>query len=379
MATYNFYKDLKSINNFLELSNDDIYERIPNDWHLLATDVKESTKNIEKGKYKEINMIGAMCIVSILNLDRELELPYVFGGDGAFILIPRRLFNKAKNSLLAVKKLSKEAYDIELRVGSISLEKLSQFNKNIFVAKYKINENHSQALLKGNGLEYFDELLKLDNKYHFKDSNEEFELDLEGLECRWSYIESPKDETLSLILKCFDESYYKEVLEKIESIVGNIELRHPIDEKRLKLSFKNKDLKVESSLLSNSYFGRLLRINIIRFINFLGLILIKFNIGQWGDYKKRIISTTDIEKYENIVKMVFSVSKFEKENLERFLNKELEKKKIVYGIHTSKYALMTCLIFERHGRHIHFVDTSDGGYAYAAKEYKKRMSELNNV
>lgn len=259
------------------------------------------------------------------------------------------------------------------------MEKLAQFNKNIFVAKYKINENHSQALLKGNGLEYFDELLKLDNKYHFKDSNEEFELDLEGLECRWSYIESPKDETLSLILKCFDESYYKEILENIESIVGNIELRHPIDEKRLKLSFKNKDLKVESSLLSNSYFGRLLRMNIIRFINFLGLILIKFSIGQWGDYKKRIISTTDIEKYENVVKMVFSVSKFEKENLERFLNKELEKKKIVYGIHTSKYALMTCLIFERHGRHIHFVDTSDGGYAYAAKEYKKRMSELSNA
>lgn len=107
MATYNFYKDLKSINNFLELSNNDIYERIPDDWHLLATDVKESTKNIEKGKYKEINMIGAMCIVSVLNLDRELELPYVFGGDGAFILIPRRLYNKAKNSLLAVKKTFK--------------------------------------------------------------------------------------------------------------------------------------------------------------------------------------------------------------------------------------------------------------------------------
>jgi hypothetical protein len=65
------------------------------------------------------------------------------------------------------------------------------------------------------------------------------------------------------------------------------------------------------------------------------------------------------------------------EKLEEYLEKEYQNKKLVYGINKSKHALMTCLIFERHGKHIHFVDTTNGGYAIAAKAYKKRLEEIN--
>jgi len=34
--------------------------------------------------------------------------------------------------------------------------------------------------------------------------------------------------------------------------------------------------------------------------------------------------------------------------------------------------LMTCLVFERHGRQVHFIDGADGGYAIAAKKLKHR-------
>jgi hypothetical protein len=36
---------------------------------------------------------------------------------------------------------------------------------------------------------------------------------------------------------------------------------------------------------------------------------------------------------------------------------------------------MTCLVFERGGRQVHFVDGADGGYALAAKDMKQRMKE----
>ncbi len=378
MATYYFYKNLKSISDFTELSNSDIYTKVPNDWHLFATDVKDSTKNIEKGKYKEINMLGAMSIISVLNVDRTLELPYIFGGDGAFILVPRRAYKGARRALVAVREMAKEAYGLELRIGSISLEKLSSFEKEIFIAKYKPTQNHEQALIKGEGLDYFDYLLKLDDKFHIKDKKDEFyELDLEGLECRWSYIESSKDETLSFILKCPDEKDYKEVLENIEKIIGDSNSRHPIDENKLLLSFKAKDLNVEASFLSKSSLGKMLNLFKLRVINFLGLFLMKFKIGEWENYKKRIISTTDIEKFDNIVRMVFSISNKQMEKLEEYLEKEYQNKKLVYGINKSKHALMTCLIFERHGKHIHFVDTTNGGYAIAAKAYKKRLEEIS--
>jgi hypothetical protein len=47
----------------------------------------------------------------------------------------------------------------------------------------------------------------------------------------------------------------------------------------------------------------------------------------------------------------------------------------VYGLHISDRALMTCLVFERNGRQVHFVDGADGGYALAAKEMKQKLSE----
>ena len=34
---------------------------------------------------------------------------------------------------------------------------------------------------------------------------------------------------------------------------------------------------------------------------------------------------------------------------------------------------MTCLVFDRNGHHLHFVDGADGGYALAATEFKARM------
>jgi hypothetical protein len=34
---------------------------------------------------------------------------------------------------------------------------------------------------------------------------------------------------------------------------------------------------------------------------------------------------------------------------------------------------MTCLVFDRDGRQVHFVDGADGGYALAAKKMKERM------
>lgn len=380
MATYYFYKELKSTSNFKDLSNEDIYTKVPDDWYLFATDVKDSTKNIEKGMYKQINMLGAMSIISVLNIDRTLELPYIFGGDGAFVLVPRRAYKSARRALVAVRELAREAYGLELRVGSISLEKLASFKKKIFIAKYKSTQEHEQALIKGDGLDYFDYLLKLDDKYHIKDKKDElYELDLEGLECRWSYIETTKDETISFILKCFDEKDYNEVLESIESIVGDITIRHPIDENKLQLSFKGKDLKVEASFLSKSFLGRFITLFKLRFINFLGLLLMKYKVGDWENYKKRIVSTTDIEKFDNIVRMVFSISNEEIRKLEEYLSKEFSNKKLVYGIHKSKHALMTCLIFERHGKHIHFVDTTNGGYAVAAKDYKKRLQEIEKI
>jgi hypothetical protein len=36
---------------------------------------------------------------------------------------------------------------------------------------------------------------------------------------------------------------------------------------------------------------------------------------------------------------------------------------------------MTCLVFNRHGGHVHFVDGAQGGYAMAAAQMKAQQKE----
>jgi hypothetical protein len=378
MNNNNFYKQLNEVEDFIELSNSKIYKKIPDDWYLLASDVKNSTINIQNGKYKEINMLGAMCIISILNLDKDIEFPYIFGGDGAFLIVPKSLHEKAKQAFLAIKKLAVETYDMNLRIASISIKELEKEVSEISIAKYKANGNYHQALIKGDALDEFDSLLKNSTKYHISDNiDENFVLNLDGLECRWSYIKTPQDISLSFILKCFDEKDYKSILIEVENIIGSIDSRHPVSEDSLKLSYSKRNLSVESSINSKNPILNFFNINKLRLANLMGDLLMKLNLGQWNSYKKRILSTSDIQKFDNIVRMVFSTTNEKNQQLKDYLDKLYEEKKIAYGIHESKYALMTCLIFERHGKHIHFVDTTNGGYAYAAKDFKKRIKDIN--
>ena len=48
---------------------------------------------------------------------------------------------------------------------------------------------------------------------------------------------------------------------------------------------------------------------------------------------------------------------------------------LFYGIQISDSGLMTCMVFDRKDRHLHFVDGASGGYALAAKQMKGQLAE----
>ncbi|PLY06080.1 MAG: hypothetical protein C0625_10640 [Arcobacter sp.] len=373
----NFYLNLKEIGSLLYLSRDEYYKSVPEDWFVVVSDVVGSTKAIETGKYKEVNMIGALSIVSILNIDRKLDIPFIFGGDGSFLLIPKSIYENSKQSLLAIKKIAEEVYFLDLRIGIIPIKDIYNAGKKILVSKYLVSEDYSQALIKGGGLEFSDKLLKSHNsKYLIKDKiDPNFILDIEGLECRWKSIKTPKDENLSILIKAKDENDYEKILNDLDEILGNNILRHPIIEENLELSFDDKDLSVEASLYTKNSFKKLFLLAKLKIINILGAILIKNKISFWSSYKQRIISTTDTEKFDDMLRMIVATSFTQTKKLEEYLEKEFANKKLIYGIHKSNSSLMTCLIFERHGKHIHFIDGSNGGYSAAAKELKSRLDK----
>ncbi|MGB3750044.1 MAG: DUF3095 domain-containing protein [Arcobacteraceae bacterium] len=375
MNTDHFYDNLKTIKNFHDISKNSVFTAVPKDWFILLSDVKNSTQAIKNGKYKEVNMLGALSIISVLNIEKKLDIPFVFGGDGAFLLIPPTLLNDAKQALLAVQKMAKDAYDLELRIGAIAVDEIYQNNKELLITKFKVAQGYSQAMLKGSGLAYSDILLKSSDTYHIKESiDPNFSVDIKGLACRWENIPSPKNETISLLVRASDQSYYKEILENLENILGTKKSRNPITKTNTILSFDDKVLAKEVSLHTQNRFLKALLILKLKFINVMGNYLMDSKIGEWANYRTRITNSTDTEKFDDILRMVFTADFAQTKKLEAYLSKEYKEKNLTYGLHKADASLMTCLIFETHGKHIHFVDSANGGYAMAAIDLKARIS-----
>ena len=376
MNTDHFYDNLKTIKNFHDISQNSAFTDVPKDWIILLSDVKNSTQAIKDGKYKEVNMLGALSIISILNIEKKIDIPFIFGGDGAFLLIPPSLLKNAKQALLAVQKMAKDAYDLELRIGTIAVDEIYKNNKELLITKFKVAQGYSQAMLKGGGLEYSDMLLKSSDTYHIKEKiDPSFSVDIKGLACRWENIPSPKNESISLLVRANDQSYYKEILENLETILGTKKSRNPITKKNTVLSFDDKVLTKEASLHTQNKFLKALIILKLKFINVFGNYLMDSKIGEWANYRTRITNSTDTEKFDDILRMVFSSDYEQTKKLELYLEKEYQDKKLTYGLHKSDSSLMTCLIFETHGKHIHFVDSAKGGYAMAAIDLKSRNAK----
>ena len=64
------------------------YHDVPDDWLVVVSDIKGSTKAIVSGRYKEVNILGGSSIIPVLNCIKNVEIPFVFGGDGESFVIP---------------------------------------------------------------------------------------------------------------------------------------------------------------------------------------------------------------------------------------------------------------------------------------------------
>ena len=378
MSTIDFYKNIEPMSDMYNLIRSDKFVPVPEDWDVIVTDIYKSTQAIEQGRYKDVNFIAASTIIAILNALPDVDIPFVFGGDGATLLIPNSFRGKISEVLVDICDIVQKRFELKLRAGLVPIKTLYEKNAEVKIAKHSISENYEQAIFKGGGLSVAEDLVK--------NGNGEFEInvplnegcaDFTGLECRWEDIYSFKGESMSLIVKMVDErngaDNYEIVLKEIDHLYGPAGKRNPIGEEDIKLSFKKRGPDFESRILGKS---KLLHTIKVWLSNLYANYLFKFGNEEWLRYKQLIKSTCDYEKFDDTLKVVLSGSPYQREQLLKILDKFEQNKKIVYGVLITNRTLMTCLIFERHGRQIHFIDAADGGYALAAKQLKEKWNKM---
>ncbi|PSN11459.1 DUF3095 domain-containing protein [filamentous cyanobacterium CCT1] len=384
MASDTFYADLPPLDQFLDLANPRSYVEAPADWYALITDVVASSQAIARGQYKEVNVLGASSIMAVLNAVTPLEVPFVFGGDGALLLVPPNAVQAARAALLAIRALARDSFGLDLRVGIVPLTVLGP-RRAVRVAKFRFSPAYCQASFIGGGLTYATELVKTDPTYRLDVPGDCSAANLTGLECRWQDIPSPRGHTLSLIVAALpsggyvNEYLYSEVLETIHGIYGEWESYHPVAPAALNLSLNPWRLRAEAKARAKSPQLRDRATYTARAYleSLLGLGLMRFDVQaggvKWGRYKADVRAASDYQKIDDMLRMVIAGSPAQTEQIVAYLDDRVAQGHLVYGVHVSDRALMTCLIMDRRDRHFHLIDGADGGYALAAEQLKARL------
>lgn len=385
-ANPNFYATLPVLTQFIDLANPERYTDAPDDWYVLVSDIAGSTQAIADGNYKDVNLLGACSIIAVLNVTRSLDIPFVFGGDGASLLVPPEYVQSAQTALLGVRHLARTSFNLELRVGAVPVN-IVKAQYPLKVARFQLTPYYCQASFIGGGITYAADLLKANTRYQFADPDDRpiEPVDLTGLECRWQEIPSQQGQTLSLIVAAMpscgktNEAVYTTVLQALKGIYGNAENYRPIAPSALHLTFNPRKLFAEVKARTNAAnpFKRLQYLCTLLFENLLGLLLMTFGLEalgvNWGQYKNDVCLASDYQKIDDVLRMVISSTPTRTEQLRQYLDQRCLSGDLVYGIHVTDRALMTCMILGQRDRHFHLIDGADGGYALAAKEMKLQL------
>lgn len=389
--TQNFYTDLPSFSNFADFTELNHYQSLPIDWLVIVTDVVSSSHAIEAGMYQAVNAISTASIVAVLNATSPLSLPYVFGGDGASACAPANVYKEVASALVAARKLARESFQLELRIGIIPMQVIAEAGYQVLVGKHQSSPHFQQAVFQGGGLQYAETLLKTNsqkNAYIINENEFESKGNFEGFECRWNEIPSAQEETVALMVQALPQAnqninqVYADILRKIFDIYGQETEHHPLLEENLSLTLSPMKLAPETMIRAASEnIGK----KMIYLLKAWGATAIgkhlmknkvKTKLSDWGRYKAQLIENTDYRKFDDTLRMVLSGTKTQREQLNDFLAEKYKAEKLVYGLHPSNSAIMTCMIFNYDTEHIHFLDVSNGGYALAAQAMKKQRETL---
>ncbi len=382
-----FYRELPAFETFANVCDAGHYHDVPESWDLVITDVKGSTKAIEAGRYKDVNAAGVASIVVVRNCMKDVDIPFVFGGDGATLMTPSSRRDSLFAALRGLRTRCRDAYDLSMRVGVVPIARLKSAGHDVAIARFAASPNVSFAMLRGEGIDIAEDWVKDDSQaaeFHVSEEGESYGI-FEGFECRWKPIPSQHGLVASIIVKALSESasernaVYSRVVNEISGIALLPDEGRPIAKKTLKMLpgktnfdaeaiLKTGSVDSEDAVAVKTKIRKQLRIGKVLFAT--GITVGGFNPKQ---YKTEMVANTDFRKFDNVLRMHLDLRRGQLDRLKHVLQQAEDMGQLVYGIHTASETLMTCVVDSFQGSHAHFVDGAAGGYALAAKRIKSLL------
>ncbi|MBS0563711.1 MAG: DUF3095 domain-containing protein [Proteobacteria bacterium] len=355
------------------------YRPLPGGWALALADIVDSTGAIAAGRYKNVNMSGASVITAIVNALGRPDLPFVFGGDGAFLAVPPAGIGAARAALSRVGRWAEAEFGLKMRTALVPVDEIRAAGLDVRVARFQASDDVSYAMFAGGGASWAEARMK--EGHYAAGAGDGGPPDLAGLSCRWDPIPARHGKILSVIAvpgpQGADESFQRLLADVVAIAAGEERGGHPVPAAGpgLSLSLRGVD---GAPLTRPGRVGRLAsRLGIaaltalLIFLRRYGLKLGRFDVR---DYARDVSRNTDFRKFDDALKMTLDVDAARLEAIEERLA-EAERAGIChFGLHLQDEALMTCIVPSPMSRdHMHFVDGAAGGYAEAASRLKEKL------
>ncbi|MBP6925488.1 MAG: DUF3095 family protein [Candidatus Pacebacteria bacterium] len=388
MSSKNFFSTLPSEDLPLSelLSQPKNFTRVPDDWVLILTDIEKSSSHFAADHYQEINLVAVSSISIVLNVSKkhDILIPFIYGGDGATMIVPPEMAEECLGCLATLQQNSLTRFNMNLRVFSMPVKDVHDAGFPISIAKISVSPKYHQAVFIGPGISQAEKLMKLENRHALADNITALPIDLSGLECKWNALHPLRtgDEIICLIIEPSREKdaskVFAQTLEKLNEVYGSFIDRHPIRPDTLSPTTHLK------TILHASYlrYGKTNLWYIIRHIFFL----------FWGEIRaithdvymylfppktpRDLTTSSDTLKIDTTLKTIFAGSPEKQHLLRAWLDDQEKQGKLTYGISISQSAVMTCYIEESQQSHIRFIDGFGGGYTKASIMLKEKIKSV---
>lgn len=384
-----FLQSIPLLDSFFQAANPDHYISLPNNWFIAVTDIENSTEAIEKGNYRSVNILGASPIAALLNLFKEKTLPYSFGGDGSLVCIPPQNLKKVRRVLATCRQIGLQEFDLKLRAALIPADFIRQNEHEIQIARFRVSGMYKQAIFRGGGLAFAEEILKNNapNEFSITEESSPVTADFSGLECRWKEVGPKNKRVITMLVKSnpnhpTGKNIYAEVLHKLKELFDFDGKTNPIDTDELSMNISVSELmrEVKVRTFGKSFWGKLAYLLKVELQTFFGKVFMKLgyksSATDWSLYKSDVALNSDHRKFDDMLRLVISGTDVQFKKLTEFLDNQYQASKLAYGTQITDKAIFTCMVFKYHRDHVHFVDGSGGGYVLAAKQLKKRLEKL---
>lgn len=371
-----FYAQLARVVSLDELTDPAHYRPAPRDWFVFITDVRGSTAAVAAGRYKEVNTLGAASILSAQNACPGVEFPFVFGGDGATLMVPPGCHAAVSESLAALARKSEQEFGLSLRVGCVPVADIVDRGCQLLVARRQLSEGNDIAMFAGGGLNEATAMVKSPDGRYLVTKSPDAPPSMDGLECRWCAVPSRRDGMLSLIVHADGEHLplYRQLLSSIRQIAPDA---MPITPDNLPDRWPPEFLMHESRMKKRGRLAQWLHYAGVAALTGLLTVIVKRTRhdpeSAAGRYIASLCKNNDYLKLDDYLRMVIDVTHAQREAIARLLDEARRLHGIRWGWHFSRSALFTCVVRSPE-IHLHFVDGDEGGYTAAARDMDARSA-----